>query len=160
METPPCQAVVYQVPGTSFLGTTLLGRALSPPTSDNSNLFGFWTAGCCRCYRPQRTERRKSPNISLRDHRFLPLPSWAPPPFFVVLFRDRHFNVLSRRPFGVISRRAQEELFALPFVGWIMASHGGIPINRRNRASAVQVRYFYNTTDTPRPPPSTIVFCC
>eukprot|EP00904_Undaria_pinnatifida_P004876 jgi/Undpi1/1518/HiC_scaffold_11.g04908.m1 len=32
----------------------------------------------------------------------------------------------------------KEELFALPFVGWIMASHGGIPINRRNRASAVQ----------------------
>ena len=33
----------------------------------------------------------------------------------------------------------QEELFALPFVGWVMASHGGIPINRRDRASAVQV---------------------
>lgn len=32
----------------------------------------------------------------------------------------------------------KEELFALPVVGWIMASHGGVPINRRHRASAVQ----------------------
>ncbi|CAN0401904.1 unnamed protein product, partial [Discosporangium mesarthrocarpum] len=32
----------------------------------------------------------------------------------------------------------QRELFAVPVIGWIAASHGGIPINRSNRSSAVQ----------------------
>lgn len=43
--------------------------------------------------------------------------------------------------------RRQEELFALPFIGWVMASHGGIPINRRHRASAVQVSYIRDELD-------------
>ncbi|CAM9227805.1 unnamed protein product [Choristocarpus tenellus] len=32
----------------------------------------------------------------------------------------------------------KEELLMVPLIGWIVASHGGVPINRRNRASAVQ----------------------
>lgn len=42
-----------------------------------------------------------------------------------------------------LSIGVQEELFAIPIVGWIMASHGGVPINRRNRASAVQASQEY-----------------